>query len=124
MALYLFALSFYERPKELKKGIITQMWVEPPRHDVRLRSPGVWEEAWLPERCMMEIQDVNKPRRRRTIEVHPSMMTTHKELEWIVLADSAEHAKQMAEAAKIDTAKQNERWRAHIRAQERKLRLY
>lgn len=39
------------------KGMIDSVWMEMPRHDVRLRSPGVWEEAWLDTMYFMRLQD-------------------------------------------------------------------
>lgn len=95
---------------QFKKGLITRMWVDSAHHDVRMRSPGpppVWEEAYLPDRWMMEIQDPNT-KATRIIEVHPSMFDIYNPSDFIELGDSAkfaeDYAKAMKEQEEIDKA--------------------
>jgi hypothetical protein len=85
----------------MKKGLITRVWMELPRHDVRLHSPGpppVYEEAWLDTMYFMEIKDPSKEN-YRTVEIYKPMYWKYRNSinEFIQLeADSAEVARKQA----------------------------
>lgn len=84
------------KPKEITNGFITRIWMELPRHDVRLRSPGVWEQAWLDTMYFMELHNPDHPGKQkfRTVEIHKSMYYNGENVvgEWKELGDSAKYA--------------------------------
>lgn len=92
-------LWYNVKPKPITNGFITKMWMVPAHHDVRLRSPGVWEEAWLDTMYFMELHNPDL-KKFRTVEVHPSMYYNKENIigQWKELGDSAKYAKDRTKA--------------------------
>lgn len=103
----LFVMSIVTRttknspPKDtgIKRGLIDSVWMELPRHDVKLLAPGVWGEAWLDTMYFMRIFEPGK-REYRTVELYKQSYLKYKNSrgEFIQLeSDSATVAENQAE---------------------------
>lgn len=66
-------------PKDpgIKRGLIDSVWMELPRHDVKLLAPGVWGEAWLDTMYFMRIFEPGK-REYRTVELYKQSYLKYK----------------------------------------------